>query len=121
MFGAGAGSTSCSSVVMAGSAAQLLMNTSGSLSELSVRCAHAGVNPSSGVFSIWDLPPGTAMSGANSGANTGLTVTYGNESVDTALFDTVHTYSYSKGDLLRIQFATQPNETLGDCVASFNY
>jgi len=91
------------------------------LSDLSVRCAHAGVNPSSGVFSIWDLPSGAANSGAGSGVNTGLTVTYGISSADTALFDATHTYSYSKGDLLRIQFTTQPNETLGDCVASFNY
>ena len=121
MFGAGADSASCSSVVMAGSTAQLLMNTNGSLSDLSVRCAHAGVNPSSGVFSIWDLPSGAANSGAGSGVNTGLTVTYGISSADTALFDATHTYSYSKGDLLRIQFTTQPNETLGDCVASFNY
>jgi hypothetical protein len=91
------------------------------LNGLTVRCAHTGVSSSSGVFSIWDLPSGEPMSGAESGVNTGLAVTYGTAIPDTALFDATHTFSYSKGDLLRIQFTTQANETLGDCEASFNY
>lgn len=121
MFGAGSASTSCSSSGVPGSDAHLLMNTNGNLNDLSVRCAHTGVNSSSGVFSIWDLPSGRAMSGADSGTNTGITVTYGTTNADTALFDSTHTFSYSKGDLLRVQFTTQANETLGDCEASFNY
>jgi hypothetical protein len=86
-----------------------------------VRCAHTGIDSSSGVFRIWDLPSGTALSGADSGVDTGLTVTYGTVMANTTLFDTTHTFSYSKGDLLRIQFTTQQNETLGYCEASFNY
>ena len=121
MFGAGAATALCTSGVGAESAGQILMTSSGSLSTLAVRCAHAGVNSASGVFSIWDMPSGTAMSDAESGVNTGLTVTYGTGRANTTLFDTLHTYAYSKGDLLRIQFTTQQNETLGNCEASFNY
>jgi hypothetical protein len=121
MFGAGAATAPCTSGVGAENPGQLLMTTSGSLSALAVRCAHTGVNSTSGIFSIWDLPSGTAMSGVGSGVNTGLTVTYGTARVNTTLFDTIHTFAYSKGDLLRIQFTTQQNETLGNCEASFNY
>jgi hypothetical protein len=121
MFGAGATSTSCTAVVGAQTIAQLLMPVSGILSDLSVRCAHPGINSSSGVFTIWDLPAGTAMSSASSGVETGLTITYGTRKENMALFDTSHTFTYTKGDLLRIQFTTQAKETLGDCVASFNY
>jgi len=80
-----------------------------------------GANSSSGVFSIWDLPSGIAMSGPDSGVHTGLTVTYGAVNANTTLFDTAHTFAYAKGDLLRIQFTTQANETLGECEASFDY
>jgi hypothetical protein len=121
MFGAGAATTPCTSGVGAENPGQLLMTTSGSLSTLAVRCAHTGVNSASGAFSIWDLPSGTAMSGVESGVNTGLTVTYGTARANTTLFDTTHTFAYSKGDLLRVQFTTQQNETLGNCDASFNY
>jgi hypothetical protein len=121
MFGAGSASASCSSTVEPGGSAQLLMNTNGNLSSLSVRCAHTGVDSSSGIFSIWDLPSGTADSGADAGVNTGLTVTYGTTRANTALFDATHTFAYSKGDLIRIQFTSESNETLGDCVASFDY
>jgi hypothetical protein len=39
-----------------------------------------------------------------------------------ALANTAQTLSYSAaGDMLRIQFTTEANETLGDCTASFNY
>jgi hypothetical protein len=37
------------------------------------------------------------------------------------LLDTTHTFAYAAGDMLRIQFTTEANETLGDCTASFNY
>lgn len=121
MFGAGATSTSCTSTAGAETVAQLLMPVGGTLSSLSVRCAHKGINSSSGAFSIWDLPAGTAMSSASSGVETGLTITYGARKENATLFDTTHTFAYAKGDLLRIQFTTQAKETLGDCVASFNY
>jgi hypothetical protein len=97
------------------------MNTSGSMSNLAVRCARSGINSQSGVFSVWDLPSGTAMSGPDSGINTGLTVTYGAAKANTTVFDLIHTFAYAKGDTLRIQFSTQSNETLGGCEASFNY
>ena len=121
MFGAGSATPSCASLVGAESVAQVLMTTKGTLSGLAVRCGHAGSSASSGAFSIWDLPSGTAMSAADSGINTGLTVTYGTASANTTLFDTTHTFSYAMGDLLRIQFTTQARETLGNCEASFNY
>ena len=97
------------------------MNESGTLRGLAVRCAHEGANSSSGVFSVWDLPSGAAMLGPGSGVDTGVTVTYGTVKANTSIFDTVHTFTYAKGDLLRIQFTTQANETLGECEASFNY
>jgi hypothetical protein len=99
----------------------MLMTTSGTLSNLAVRCAHTGMNPMSGVFSIWELPSGTAMSGPEAGVNTRLTVTYGTAKANTTQFDSTHTFAYSKGDLLRIQFTTQQSETLGNCEASFDY
>jgi hypothetical protein len=121
MFAAGMASPSCTSEPGTESVAQLLMTTSGELSDLAVRCADSGINSSSGVFSIWDLPSGTALSGADSGVHTGLTVTYGKAKANTSLFDSVHTFAYAKGDLLRIQFTTQADETLGTCEVSFNY
>jgi hypothetical protein len=121
LFGAGAAAPACTSGVGTENVGQMLMTTGGSVSSLAVRCAHTGVNPTSGVFSIWDLPSGTAMSGPEAGVNTGLTVTYGTAKANTTLFDTTHSFAYSKGDLLRIQFTTEHNETLGSCEASFNY
>jgi len=121
MFGAGSTIASCTSQVGADTAAQLLMTTSGSISNLAVRCASTGINASSGVFSVWDLPSGSAMSGAESGVNTGLTVSYGTMQANTTLFDSTHIFKYAKGDLLRVQFTTQAGETLGNCEASFDY
>jgi hypothetical protein len=121
LFGTGAAAPACTSGVGTENVGQMLMTTGGSVSSLAVRCAHTGVNPTSGVFSIWDLPSGTAMSGPEAGVNTGLTVTYGTAKANTTLFDTTHSFAYSKGDLLRIQFTTEHNETLGSCEASFNY
>jgi hypothetical protein len=121
MFGAGSATPACASNVGAENAAQVLMNTSGMVSSLAVRCARSGSDAESGVFSVWDLPSGTAMSGPESGVNTGLTVTYGKTKANTTLFDLTHTFAYAKGDTLRIQFTTLANETLGECEASFNY
>jgi hypothetical protein len=121
MFGAGATQTTCTSGIGAEMGSQVLMPTKGTLSGLAVRCAHTGINASSGVFSIWDLPSGTAMSGAESGVKTGLTVTYGTAGPNITLTDSTHTFEYAHGDLVRAQFTTQANETLGDCIASFNY
>jgi hypothetical protein len=121
MSGAGSANLSCTSAAGPDSVAQLLMTTNGKLGNLAVRCAQQGLNSSSGAFSIWDLPSGTVMSDAGSGVSTGLAVTYGTTKANTTLFDTTHTFAYAKGDLLRIQFTTQANETLGSCQASFNY
>ena len=104
-----------------GNRAQFLMTTSGTLGALAVRCSRTGVDAESGVFSVWDLPSGSGLSGSNSGFNTGVTVTYGTTGANTTLFDSTHTFAYQKGDLLRIQFTTRANETLGDCEAAFNY
>jgi hypothetical protein len=121
MFAAGMASPSCASEPGTESVAQLLMTTNGELSDLAVRCADTGTNPLSGVFTVWDLPSGTALAGPESGVNTGLTVTYGKAKANTSLFDSAHTFAYAKGDLLRIQFTTQANETLGNCEVSFDY
>jgi hypothetical protein len=121
LFGAGATSPSCTSIVGPHSTGQLLMNSNGSVSNFAVRCAQSGSSPASGMFTVWDLPSGTTLTGAGSGVDTGLTVTFGTAPANTTVFDSTHTFAYSKGDLLRIEFATQANETLGDCEASFNY
>ena len=121
MMGAGAVSAACSSANVMENAAQVLMTTNGTVSGLSVRCAHTGVDTKSGVFSIWDLPSGTALSGADSGVNTGITVTYGTTSANTAVSDQAHRFAYHEGDLLRIQFTTALHESLGDCKVAFNY
>ena len=72
---------------------------------------------------MWDLPSGTAMLNASSGTNTGLAVTIGNNAANAnkTILDTQHTFAYAAGDMLRIQFTTEVNETLGDCTASFGY
>ena len=63
------------------------------------------------------------MSNAASGTNTGLTVTIGNAAgnENKTILDTKHTFAYAAGDMIRIQFTTQANETLADCTASLNY
>jgi hypothetical protein len=50
----------------------------------------------------------------------GLVVTIGNTAANAnkTILDTEH---YASEDILRIQFTTEANETLGDCTASFNY
>jgi hypothetical protein len=117
----GAANSLCTPAGTAGMGAQVLMNTSGILSNLAVRCAHPGATPLSGVFTIWDLPSGTPMRGERSGVSSGISVTYGKSSPDATVFDASHTFRYGKGDLMRIQLTTQPEETLGDCQASFSY
>jgi O-antigen ligase len=121
MRSTGAPSTTCASAYVTEDAAQMLMTTDGTVSSLAVRCVHSGVSPESGVFSIWDLPSGSALSGADSGVNTGVTVTYGTTPANTTVFDRAHRFAYHEGDLLRIQFTTAPHESLGDCKAAFNY
>jgi len=123
LFGAGGSQTSCTQPPGPQTLQQVIMTTAGSLSNLAVRCGHLGSQPSSGKFSVWDLPSGTAMSDATSGKDTGLTVTIGNSpaNANKTLIDSQHTFAYAAGDMIRIQFTTQANETLADCSASFNY
>jgi len=123
LFGAGTAQTTCTQSPGPQTLQQILLTTPGSLSNLAVRCGHQGSQPSSGSFSVWDLPSGVPMTNAASGTNTGLTVTIGNSPVNAnkTLFDTLHRYDYAAGDMIRIQFTTQANETLADCTASVNY
>jgi hypothetical protein len=123
LFGAGTSQTACTQVPGPLTLQQILLTTGGVLSNLAVRCGYLGSQPSSGTFTVWDLPSGTAMFNAASGTNTGLTVTVGNAAANAnkTIMDTRHTYAYVAGDMMRIQFTTQANETLGDCTASFNY
>ncbi len=121
MMSAGAAPAPCATMNRTGYATQVLMTTNGTAGDLVVRCAHTGASSESGVFTLWDLPGGTSYSGAESGVNTGVTVTYGTTPADAPVFDRTHTFAYHEGDLLRIQVTTAPDETLGDCSAAFNY
>lgn len=121
LFGAGATVSTCTAQAGRDDRAQLLMNDGGTVRDLAVRCAHSGVDGKSGAFRIWDLPSGTEMRSADSGRDTGVWVLYGTSPANTTIFDSTHSFSYSKGDLLRLQFTTRSNETLADCEASFSY
>jgi hypothetical protein len=123
LFGAGGSQTSCTQSPGPQALQQVIAATGGKLSDLAVRCGHSGSQPASGRFTVWDLPSGTAMLDASSGVNTGLTVTVGNSAAkaNRTLIDSVHTFSYAAGDMIRIQFTTEASETLSDCTASFNY
>jgi hypothetical protein len=123
MFGAGTSQTACTQAPGPQTLQQIVMSTSGVLSKLAVRCGQLGSQPSSGRFAVWDLPSGIPMSNAFSGTNTGLTVTVGNsaENANKTIIDSKHTFAYAAGDMIRIQFTTEVNETLGDCTASVNY
>ena len=94
----------------------MVMPTSGTLSNLSVRCNTTGINSSSGVFTIWRAPNGNTTSSATS-----ITVTYGTTTPGTVVQDTTHTQSYSAGDLVSLRFTTQASEPLGTCAVSFEY
>jgi hypothetical protein len=123
LFGASGSQTSCTQSPGPQALQQVVTATGGTVSNLAVRCGHMGSQPSSGIFTVWDLPSGTAMLGASSGANTGLTATVGNSAANAnkTLIDSTHTFAYAAGDMIRIQFTTEAHETLSDCAASFNY
>ena len=123
LFGAGGSQNSCTQSPGPQALQQILMNTSGTLSNLAVRCGHSGSEPSSGRFTVWDLPSGSPMSNASSGINTGLSVIIGNSpaNANRTILDTTHSFSYAAGDMIRIQFTTGANEALSDCTAAFNY
>jgi hypothetical protein len=123
LFGAGSSQTACTQTPGPKALQQVIVATDGVLSNLAVRCGHLGSQPASGRFTVWDLPSGTAMLNASSGTNTGLAITIGNTAANAnkTILDTQHTFAYAAGDMLRIQFTTEANETLGDCTASFNY
>lgn len=95
-----------------------VMTQAGTLSNLSVRCLTGGVNSSSGVFTLFDAPSGTAYTSAT---NTGIAVTYGTGPGNTTKFDNTHTFTYAKGDMILINISTQASETLATCSASYNY
>ncbi|MFZ1083372.1 MAG: hypothetical protein WAN35_00250 [Terracidiphilus sp.] len=123
LFGAGGSQTSCTQSPGPQTLQQVVTATSGTVSNLAVRCGHLGSLASSGRFTVWDLPSGTAMLDASSGINTGLTVTVGNSAANAnkTLIDGSHTFTYAAGDMMRVQFTTEAHETLSDCTASFNY
>jgi hypothetical protein len=91
------------------------MTSSGTLSNLTVRCNSTGVKPSSGVFTISDQPSGRKP------AKTPITLTYGQTPAGTVLTDTNHIADYAPGDLITVSFTTQAKETLGTCAVAFNY
>ena len=112
----GANAVACT---VTSSTSDFVMTSAGTLSKLSVRCSTTGVSSSSGVFTVWDYPSGTAPGGTPT--NTGLTITYGTTTANTIMQDTTHTYTYAAGDAIVVSFTTQASETLGGCMASFNY
>jgi hypothetical protein len=123
LFGAGGSQTSCTQSPGPQTLQQIITSTSGTVSNLAVRCGHLGSQPASGKFTVWDLPSGSAMFDATSGVNTGLSVTVGNSAANAnkTLIDSMHTFNYAAGDMIRIQFTTEARESLSDCTASFNY
>ncbi len=110
----GTGSSSCASTLNPLYGA--LMPSAGTVSGLAVRCGTSGSQPASGVFTIYDYP-----NGGGGSRPTGVSVTYGTTPAKTSVRDTMHSYAYSAGDLLVVQYSTQANETLANCTASFIY
>jgi len=94
-----------------------MMNGSGTLSNLKMRCAATGVNTSSGVLTLNVTHAGTG----STFTPTGLTVTYGTSTANSVQADTTHTFAYSDGDLLTVAITTQATETLSTCNVSVNY
>jgi hypothetical protein len=110
----GTSSPSCSSTLNPQFGA--LMPTSGTVSGIAVRCGSTGSRSSSGAFTIVDFP-----NGGGGPRPTGVSVTYGTTPAQTVVRDTTHSYAYAAGDLLVVQYATSPGETLANCSASFVY
>lgn len=77
----------------------------GTLSNFRVKCGTAGVNPSSGVFTL-----------RVNAASSALTCTVG---TGTSCADNTHTVRVAAGDQLQTIFTTQPAETLADCAVSW--
>jgi hypothetical protein len=117
LFNLGAPTGACTVTYSTNNINAPVMTTTGTLSKLTVRCGTTGVSSSSGVFTIFDAPSGTAYTGSS----TGITVTYGTTAANTMVQDTTHTYNYAVGDMITVRFTTQASETLGGCTASFNY
>lgn len=86
------------------------------LSNLSVRCNHTGVNSSSGVFTVM-----VAASGTSSYSTTPITVTYGTTTGGTTVTDSTDTYSVSSGSVVGVEITTQGSEVLGNCSASIEW
>jgi hypothetical protein len=93
-----------------------IMTRSGTLSHLTFRCSTTGVNTSSGVVTLYDV-----ASGSTTETSTGLTVTYGTTTANTAVNDNTHTFAYSQGDSIVAKFTTQATETLAGCSVAFQY
>lgn len=110
------GATSAVSCTSTGSSIGFVMPYSGTLSNLLVRCGTTGVSSSSGAFIVYDFVNGSAT-----GTVTGITVTYGTTTAQTAVIDSTHTYSAAAGDRIEVAFTTQGSETLGTCSASLQY
>jgi lysophospholipase L1-like esterase len=90
------------------------MPTAGTLSNFGVSCGVTGVNSSSGVFTMYDVHKGAA-------SPTSLSITYGTTTASTMVSDASDTYNYAAGDIINVGFSTQASETIGICMASFNY
>lgn len=98
-----------------------LVPRTGIVQKLIMKCAHTGVNSSSGASTVWDCPSGTSGSITSVCSNTGVTVTYGTTAADSTVQDTTHTFTDSPGDSLYLIFTTQASEVLANCAWSFEY
>lgn len=100
--------------------AGFMLNGTGTLSHLKMRCQTTGINASSGVLTLNVTHAGTG----STFTPTGLTLTYGNATstpANTVVSDTTHTFNYSDGDILTTAITTQATETLASCNVSVDY
>lgn len=118
-LGTGLNTIACTSTH--GALSGFLLNGSGTLSNLKMRCGTTGVSPSDGVLTL----SVTHVTGSSFSA-TPLTLTYGDATVhvnNTLASDTnpAHNFTYSDGDIATVNITTQAATTLANCSVSFNY
>jgi hypothetical protein len=108
MFGLGTTSGNCTAT--ANSYNGMLMDTAGTLKNLTVTCGTTGASGSDGVFTIWDAPDGSSSSA------TSLAVTYGTTTANHMISDTADTVSYAKGDRISVHVTLISGTTLANCI-----
>ena len=111
-LGLGSVATTCSTSTLSYGNG-LVMPSTGTLSNLSVRCDATGTAS----FTVFDAPSGTLAPGTT----TGITLNYSTSGgTNQVVQDTTHTAAYNVGDLITVQIV-DTTTTLGNCTVSFNY